>query len=121
MQGYTRLSGTGNRTSHPCCHKSQRQGQTIWERKEFPWGHVGSEDAAGWKTLLPTSTSPVQRQMSFPLLEGKVWDRQSSYIFFVLSSWEISRFVKQKRGNQYWLHEEGAEYVAEARCGLQQA
>lgn len=68
----------------PCCHASQRRGHTVWERKEFPRGDVGREDAAGWTTLLPTSTSPLLGSMpmtSFLLLEGKVWDRQSSHIF----------------------------------------
>lgn len=36
----------------------------------------------------------------------------------VLSSWGISRLIKQKLGNRYWLHKEGADITAKARGGL---
>lgn len=40
---------------------------------------VGGEDAAGWRTLLPTSTSSLfgsdEPVTSFLLLEGNVWGR----------------------------------------------
>lgn len=39
----------------------------------------------------------------------------------VLSSWGVSRLIKQEQGNLYWLHEEGADDTAKARHGLKAA
>lgn len=38
--------------------------------------------------------------------------------FPVLSLWEISRLIKQKQGNRYWLHKEGADIAVKARGSL---
>lgn len=70
----------------------------------------------------PFTSARVRRAYDqFPAV-GKEGVAQAIIPYFsVLSSKEISRFIKQKQGNQYWLHEEGADTAARVREGLREA
>lgn len=105
----------------PAATKARGKATLFGKGKNCPGGMLVVKMLLGGRlSFLPALHLSSVRWVSH-CWKGRCGTGSHPAFFFVLSSWEISRFLEQKWGNQYWPHEEEAEYVAEARCGLEQA